>query len=565
MDQSVNLHVCRYFYEESLHVLQTQQLRDINIEYAGSGCKDCPIAKTHTVRANQLHPCAWQLSGNAFADHLIDQGYSLITPGWVRHWEQALCDLTGSSQVNDHRAFVKSVGEICLLNSEIDPNIHTSLKDFEERMNVQVQVMAVGMEHYCLWLTSRCSTRKTAYLKDQLNEKNKQIAAYTLFLDKLPEAASLNLVDEIIDRAFAIFAVITGAPRFAFLFHSDMRREKPLRFYQKRVYNSDLIELNEKDLIKGVQLTKEADGFVVTIQHDKKVIGYLEVSNVPVHMNLPYYMEMAQLLAGVIALLLKNAMTNEVLDRAQEEARIEKLANIAKTQFLTNMSHEIRTPMNGLVGMMQLLEMTSVDEEQREYLELAQTSAQRLLRVVESILNYSKIEAEQVVFQKIPFQLNKLMDEVMEMFKVSAHQQDCQLSLQLTDLSDDLLVGDPFRLSQVLSNLLGNAVKFTKEGRIHVGVEKVNTDDPYVLMLKFSVSDTGIGIPNEKLESIFGRFQQVEPVDTRSYGGTGLGLSTAKKLVEGMQGQIWAESEEGVGSTFIFTAAFDHYKEKTGA
>ena len=169
------------------------------------------------------------------------------------------------------------------------------------------------------------------------------------------------------------------------------------------------------------------------------------------------------------------------------------------------------------------------------------------------------------MFQKIPFQLNKLMDEVMEMFKVSAYQQDCQLSLQLTDLSDDLLVGDPFRLSQVLSNLLGNAVKFTKGGRIHVGVEKVNTDDPYVLMLKFSVSDTGIGIPNEKLESIFGRFQQIEPVDTRSYGGTGLGLSTAKKLVEGMQGQIWVESEEGVGSTFIFTAAFDHYKEKTGA
>lgn len=289
------------------------------------------------------------------------------------------------------------------------------------------------------------------------------------------------------------------------------------------------------------------------IRHPDRIVP-LQVSGSPIWDDQGQLMYAIAAFSDISELKKKEAELIDARQKAEDASR-------TKGEFLANMSHEIRTPMNAILGLNHLLQKTELNPKQRDYVHKAQVASQNLLAIINDILDFSKIEAGKLTMEEIDFDLNQVIDNLSNLLSIKAHEKGLELIFNVKPHVPSLLRGDPLRLEQILLNLANNALKFTSDGEVEVSGDLVSLEGDQV-ELRFCVRDTGIGMSPEQLERLFQAFSQADTSTTRRYGGTGLGLTISKRLVEMMGGEIGVESTPGQGSRFFFTVQFERQQAR---
>jgi PAS domain S-box-containing protein len=396
-----------------------------------------------------------------------------------------------------------------------------------------------------------------------------------------------------IEKTLGELAVFVGADR-AYLFDSDEafglcsnthewcgdgvasrrenRQQKQLpadwaeAFHEgKPIHIPDVLALPPGETRTMLDLQSIKSLIAVPLMDGKKFIGFVGFDSVFDHHTYPQSeLRLLTVFAQMLVNVKKRRETEEGLRLSREQA---EAANKAKSEFLSNMSHEIRTPMNAVIGMTGLLLDMELSPDQRQYAEIVRSSGEALLSLLNDILDFSKMEAGKLDLELLDFDLFTLLDEFSEAIAITAGMKGLELISEVDSNVPQWVHGDPGRIRQILTNLVGNAIKFTDAGEVLIRIAlepkpEAEAEAESAVTLRFSVRDTGIGIPADKIGLLFNKFMQVDATTTRQYGGTGLGLSISKQLAEMMGGEIGVESEPGKGSEFWFTARFNRPGDK---
>jgi PAS domain S-box-containing protein len=322
--------------------------------------------------------------------------------------------------------------------------------------------------------------------------------------------------------------------------------------FENTVTLADFFQKSDQDVI---QLGKSSSYEVCINLHDGRQL-YLETLKVP-------YRNALGEITGVIGVSRDISSRKKIEEELHTAKDAAEAANLAKSRFLANMSHEIRTPMNGVIGMTMMLLGTELTAEQRQYAEIVNNSGTILVRLINDILDFSKIAEHKLILKPRPFNLQTTVSDTIDLHSLMADEKELEIAVKFNPDVPVHLIGDELRLRQILTNLLGNAIKFSSKGAISVHIQK-DSEDLQNITLRFTVRDNGIGIAADKLEMIFEPFTQADSSTVREYGGIGLGLAISRQLTEMMGGMVGVESIEGEGATFWFTARFQK-QESSGS